>query len=173
MRNTSAVLIPHELLQPRIRRLLAILPLLDFREYRARHGVRPMVRAPNGEIISTMDSLAAYVAAREGVSTKTIYRWYGRFLKRGYAGLARTPRSDRGVSRFFRAHPEAANVLRKCARQKLSTTAAWKLICEELVKGGIKAPIYNTVRRSLETNPISYETVRRELGRVRAGRRKS
>jgi hypothetical protein len=63
-------------------RLNAIAPMLDFK-----NGTAAAITV-GGKTISNLDDLAAYLAAQRGVSARTMWDWYTRFRKHGFAALA-------------------------------------------------------------------------------------
>ena len=46
-----------------------------------------------------------YLADQHNVSARTLWNWYAQYRKLGYAGLVDRVRSDKGKSRFLKAHP--------------------------------------------------------------------
>src|ERR1019366_5264974 len=86
-----------------LRRLEAIVPLVEFRSRSQRS--RPTFRTIGGVAVRSMNSLAGYLAGQHHVSSRTLWRWYAQYRKLGYAGLVDGVRSDKGKSRFLKAHP--------------------------------------------------------------------
>src|ERR1035437_8905686 len=80
-----------------LKRLEAIAPLVEFSS-RSRRS-RPTFRTTGGVAVRSMNSLAGHVSAR------TLWNWYAQYRKLGYAGLVDRVRSDKGKSRFLKAHP--------------------------------------------------------------------
>src|SRR5664280_2781558 len=86
-----------------LKRLETIASLLEFSS-RSRRS-RPTFRTIAGVAVRNMNSLAGYLADQHHVSARTLWNWYGQYRKLGYAGLVDRVRSDKGKSRFLRAHP--------------------------------------------------------------------
>ena len=141
-------------------RLEAIAPLLDFRA--RTNGTRPIVMA-GGKKISKLDDLAGWIARQRGLSKSTIWNWYMRYTRDGYAGLADRPRSDAGVSRFAERHPKgAAFLLSKVLGEKLSTAHAYSALLREWKQLEAGAPPhYSTVRNFLANPRYVPETARK------------
>ncbi len=57
--------------------------------------------------LSTLTELVRHLAQLAHISERTIWRWYRRFLREGYAGLINRPRGDKDVSRAFSKRDEA------------------------------------------------------------------
>lgn len=129
-----------------IRRLMAILPILEFR-LRLRSGARPSAfRYGSCLEVGTQERLSALVASRHGVCRATIWNWLQRYDKHGLEGLANRRRSDRGRSRFFDHNPDAASfVLASFQARAISAAAVYR----ELLAWWTKTtppPSYTTVR---------------------------
>ena len=86
-----------------LKRLEAIAPLVEFS--RRSWGSRPTFRTIGGVAVRSMNSLAGFLADQHRVSARTLWNWYAQYRKLGYAGLVDRVRSDKGKSRFLRAHP--------------------------------------------------------------------
>src|ERR1035438_7721737 len=86
-----------------MKRLEVIAPLLEFAR-RSRRS-RPTFRTAGGVAVRSMSSLASFLADQHHVSPRTLWNWYGQYRKLGYAGLVDRVRSDKGKSRFLKAHP--------------------------------------------------------------------
>src|SRR5664280_1697087 len=86
-----------------LKRLEAIAPLVEFSSRSQRS--RPTFRTIGGVAVRSMHSLAGYLADQHHVSPRTLWNWYGQYRKLGYAGLVDRVRSDKGKSRFLKAHP--------------------------------------------------------------------
>jgi hypothetical protein len=111
-------------------RLLIIADL--FEHNRARTDPRPSIAA-----------LTRQVATREGVSSRSIRRWYGRFKRGGYAALANSPRCDIGRSRWIDRHPDAQQVILTGMSQRRSVLAIWRSV--GLLYGSDETPNYSTI----------------------------
>src|ERR1035438_1364597 len=90
-----------------LQRLEAIAPLVEFRS-RSRRS-RPTFRTIAGVAVRSINSLVGYLANQHHVSARTLWNWYGQYRKLGYAGLVDRDRSDKGQSRFLKAHPASAS----------------------------------------------------------------
>jgi hypothetical protein len=131
-----------------LKRLEAIAPLVEFAS-RSRRS-RPTFRTSGGLSVRSMTSLAGYLADQHNVSTRTLWNWYAQYGKSGYAGLVDRVRSDKGKSRFLKAHPTVrAYVENKYLGERLSIRLVYQALLRDL--------------RSLEpecTRPPSYSAVR-------------
>src|ERR1019366_2411544 len=85
-----------------LKRLEAIAPLVEFA--RSSRRSRPTFRTIGGVAVRSMSSLAGFLADQHHVSTRTLWNWYAQYRKLGYAGLVDRVRSDKGKSRFLKAH---------------------------------------------------------------------
>jgi hypothetical protein len=63
---------------------------------------------PDGQKVKNWREAEQWSAARVGRSLRTIQRLWAAFRDLGEAGLKQRPRSDKGISRFFRSCPKAA-----------------------------------------------------------------
>src|ERR1019366_1997076 len=86
-----------------LKRLEVIAPLLEFSSRSQRS--RPTFRTIGGVAVRSMNSLAGFLADQHHLNPRTLWNWYGQYRKLGYAGLVDRVRSDKGKSRFPRAHP--------------------------------------------------------------------
>lgn len=114
-------------------RLLAIVPLLEYRE-RSQRGKKPP---------TTLAHITEEIAAQHGVCTRTVRRWYTRFLHHGFAGLVRR-RRDAGQSRFAKSHPEVLDMVRARMGSGRSDFAIFNSLRLVLGPG---APAYETVQK--------------------------
>lgn len=144
-------------------RLEAITPMLEFRRLQ-RRGQRPVVILDDRQKIATLDLLATHIAARRQIGRATLWAWYTRFQNLGYEGLAPRPRSDRGVSRYFAAYPDAAAfVKQKAIIEHLSALAIFGLMAAN------ERPTYRTLRdfvRSLKKAAAAARLQRRREHRT-------
>jgi hypothetical protein len=76
-------------------RMLAIVPMLELSLLRERRKLRP--RAARCRV--TLSGLATQIASEQKVSTRSVWRWYGKFQKSSYRALANRLRSDKGKRR--------------------------------------------------------------------------
>lgn len=139
-------------------RLEVIKALLDFKQ--RTNGHRPTFRCQDGRNIRTLAELAGYVAEQRETSPATVWRWYCRFQKLGYPGLADEPRRDKGESRFFAAHPEIAALARqKYLNERLSVQLVYETI---KARCNGDTPGYSTVLHFLKTLPGPIVTLARD-----------
>ena len=135
-----------------LKRLEAIAPLVEFRS-RSQQS-RPTFRTIAGVAVRSMNSLAGYLADQHHVSPRTLWNWYGQYRRLGYAGLVDRVRSDKGKSRFLKAHPAVRAFLEnKYLGERLSIRLVYRALLRDL--------------RGMEpecTRPPSYSAVRSYLG---------
>lgn len=113
-------------------RLLAILPLLEYRAQSQR------VKLP-----ATLSHITKEIAARHGVCERTVRRWNTRFLRHGFAGLFHR-RRDAGQSRFAKRHPQILDMIRALLSEGRSDFAIFNSLRIAL---GAGAPAYETVQK--------------------------
>jgi len=134
-----------------LKRLEAIASLVEFRSRSQRS--RPTFRTAGGVAVRSMNSLAGFLADQHHVSPRTLWNWYAQYRKLGYAGLVDRVRSDKGKSRFLRAHPAVRAYLEnKYLGERLSIRLVYQALLRDL--------------RNLEpecTRPPSYSAVRSYL----------
>src|SRR5664280_2554749 len=134
-----------------LKRLEAIAPLVEFSRRSQRS--RPTFRTIGGVAVRSMNSLAGYLANQHHVSPRTLWNWYAQYRKLGYAGLVDRVRSDKGKSRFLRAHPAVrAFIENKYLGERLSIRLVYQALLRDL--------------RTLEpecTRPPSYSAIRSYL----------
>lgn len=95
-------------------RVAVLAPLEEYRRRSKKQPHRKPIRLADGREFRNLLLLVADQAAKYGVSARTIWRWDTRQRDFGVLGLSRRSRRDRGVSRFFEAHPKATEfVLRQ------------------------------------------------------------
>ena len=113
---------------------------------------------PDGQCAESWSDAIRWCAVRTGVSTMTIRRIYRRFKVGGIGALSRRYRSDKGTSRYFKQHPEAAAFaayLRLC--WKLSYLHVHRVILQLSKAISLtedQAPSNETVRMFLKTTPM-------------------
>jgi hypothetical protein len=128
-------------------RYQTIAPLIRFSQCPKER--RPTIRLQDGREINNLDALAEYVADQHSTSPQTVWRWYGRFRRLGYAALADNARSDKGSSRFFSSHPEAERLVKsKYLAERLSIAQAYDALRREFPND---CPCYDTVRDFLRS----------------------
>ena len=87
-----------------MKRLEAIAPLLEFASREIDSARLPHL---GGVAVQSMNSMVSYLADQHHVSPRTLWNWYAQYRSLGYAGLVDRVRSDKGESRFLKAHPAA------------------------------------------------------------------
>ena len=116
-------------------------------------GKQPTLLSPSGDEISTLSRLVDHQARQFRISSRTVWRWYNRFLERGYAGLADQPRRDKGFRKIFRNRDTVLFVLGKhfagcdAAVIQREIIQAWP----HLSRDGSRPPSYATVRLLLKS----------------------
>src|ERR1035441_3819120 len=114
-----------------LKRLEAIAPLVEFAS-RSRRS-RPTFRTIGGLAVRSMNSLVGYLADQHQVSARTLWNWYAQYRKLGYAGLVDRVRSDKGKSRFLKAHPAVrAYVENKYLGERLSIRLVYQALLRDL-----------------------------------------
>lgn len=138
-----------------LKRLEAIAPLVEFSSRSQRS--RPTFRTSGGVTVRSLSSLADYLADQHHVSPRTLWNWYGRYRKLGYAGLVDRVRSDKGKSRSFEAHPAVRAYLEnKYLGERLSVRLVYQALLRDLPtvdSGCARAPSYGAVRSYLKQLP--------------------
>src|ERR1022692_2402651 len=125
--------------------------LVEFRSRSQRS--RPTFRTIGGVAVRSMGSMASYLAGQHHLSVRTLWNWYAQYRKLGYAGLVDRVRSDKGKSRFLKAHPAVRAYLEnKYLGERLSIRLVYRALLRDL--------------RNLEpecTRPPSYSAIRSYL----------
>jgi transposase InsO family protein len=138
-----------------LKRLEAIAPLVEFS--RRSWGSRPTFRTIGGVAVRSMNSLAGFLADQHRVSARTLWNWYAQYRKLGYAGLVDRVRSDKGKSRFLRAHPAVRAYLEnKYLGERLSIRLVYQALLRDLRNlgpGCTRPPSYSAVRSYLQQLP--------------------
>ncbi len=138
-----------------LKRLEAIAPLLEFASRSQRS--RPTFRTIGGAAVRSMNSLASYLADQHHLSVRTLWNWYGQYRKLGYAGLVDRVRSDKGKSRFLKAHPAVRAFLEnKYLGERLSIRLVYQALLRDLRNlepGCTRPPSYSAVRSYLQQLP--------------------
>jgi transposase InsO family protein len=137
-----------------MKRLETIAPLLEFSSRSKRS--RPTFRTVGGVAVRSMNSMVSYLANQHRVSPRTLWNWYAQYRKLGYAGLIDRVRSDKGESRFLKAHPAVrAFIENKYLGERLSVRL-----------------VHDALRRDWKSldpedpRPASYSAVRSYLARL-------
>src|ERR1019366_3033512 len=114
-----------------LKRLEVIAPLLEFSS-RSRRS-RPTFRTTAGVAVRSMNSMAGFLADQHHVSPRTLWNWYRQYRKLGYAGLVDRVRSDKGKSRFLKAHPAVRAYLEnKYLGERLSIRLVYQALLRDL-----------------------------------------
>jgi transposase InsO family protein len=114
-----------------LKRLEAIAPFVEFSSRSQRS--RPTFRTIAGVAVRSMNSLVSYLADQHHVSARTLWNWYGQYRKLGYAGLVDQVRSDKGKSRFLKAHPAVrAFIENKYLGERLSIRLVYQALLRDL-----------------------------------------
>src|ERR1019366_9464956 len=114
-----------------LKRVEAIAPLVEFSS-RSRRS-RPTFRTIAGVAVRSMNSMAGFLADQHHVSTRTLWNWYAQYRKLGYAGLVDRVRSDKGKSRFLKAHPAVRAYLEnKYLGERLSIRLVYRALLRDL-----------------------------------------
>lgn len=150
-------------------RLAAIMPLLEYAQLST-----PVERmawcSQRSLIVKNTDDLASQIAASQGCTRSSIWRWVKNYRTDGFAALADRIRSDKGVSRWSLQsdqHEELANLACFAVLQEnLSVKMAWEIVKCRAHQFGLEPPSYETVRQIIEHVPGPVKTLALE------GRRK-
>ncbi len=130
-------------------RLKIIGPMIDF--VNNTNGHKPVFRNGSGQEICTLSGVVDHIAGIQQVSPTTLWDWYGRYKRNGFAELADRARSDSGKSRYFSKHAEVEAFARnKFLNEKLSI----KLVHEAIVRN------WSRLRNDDQDQPPSYEVLR-------------
>ncbi len=114
-----------------VEKLLAIAPMLEHNRLYARgYKLRP-----------PLQRIAEEISAQHGVCIASVWRWYCKYKRGGYAALSH-PRSDAGRSRYLRKRPEVEQMIRARIAPGRSTFSIWNYL--RLVLGR-EAPSYKVV----------------------------
>jgi transposase InsO family protein len=148
--------LPEDLRRQADERLAIISPLLEFRDRAS--GSTPVIKTSDGREVRSLNELAEWLAKQHGITARTIWRWHSVYKESGYAALADQPRRDKGLSRFFSTHMEAAAFVRaKYLVEKLDNYAliydALKYEWPSLRKNGDGPPSYSTLAAYLDKLP--------------------
>jgi putative transposase len=137
-----------------MKRLETIAPLLEFSSRSKRS--RPTFCTVGGVAVRSMNSMVSYLADQHQVSTRTLWNWYAQYRKLGYAGLIDRVRSDKGESRFLKAHPTVrAFIENKYLGERLSIRLVYEALRRDWKKVEPEDP-----------RPPSYSAIRSYLGRL-------
>ncbi len=130
-------------------RLAIIGPMLDF--VNNTNGHKPVYRTSSGMDIFTLTAVVEHIASVQQLSASTLWGWYDRYRKSGFAALADRQRSDNGLSRYFRQHENVAEFARnKFLNERLSV----QLVHESIARN------WDRLCKSVEDVPPSYTTLR-------------
>ena len=103
--------------------------------------------------------MIALLSAKHGVSGTTLWKWYSAYKSGGIFALADNTRKDKGKSRFFAEHPQAATLAAYLyLEQRQSFRSAYEAICRDCLQLALKPdelPSYETVRAFLSGSEFS------------------
>jgi transposase InsO family protein len=138
-----------------VKRIEAIAPLLEFSSRSKRS--RLTFRTVDGTAVRSMNSLAGYLADQHHVSPRTLWNWYAQYRKVGYAGLVDRVRSDKGKSRFLKAHPAVRTFIEnKYLGERLSIRLVYEALRRDwrsLEPECPRPPSYSAIRAYLQQLP--------------------
>lgn len=131
-------------------RLRVVLPAARFR-LRQVSGENAVFITPRGDELRTVGGVLDYQARVAGISSRSAWRWYRKFLRFGFDGLRRKRRTDAGVSRSL-GHRGLAFVFLSDAKSRgLSVLQSYRGLAKlwpALYPHSV-FPSYGTVRRFL------------------------
>jgi hypothetical protein len=131
-------------------RLLAIAPMVKFSRLTAKRRHRSM-RMPDGRVFHTLDELARYIAAQEGLHPSAVWKRYSKYKEYDFLGVAQV-RSDCGKSQFFAKHRAIARYLKRMQLNGKSAVAIHRML---KCKFPLKVPHINTLRSYLKSLHIA------------------
>lgn len=106
VQQEARIVLPDSASQAQAEQRLAILrPILEFPETPQRFAA---LQLADGRPVTSTERMIEYVAATHGQSTRTIKRWLAAYRATGFTALADRIRADKGQSRWFSRHREAA-----------------------------------------------------------------
>lgn len=127
-------------------RLAVLQPLLDF-------GSDPRLfdalRLADGRKVDSQRRMVEWLAQQHKVSSRTIWTWKKLYLDGGFPALADSARNDKGRSRWFEDHHDAAILAAFLyLDQRQSIAAVHEELCRSAEQLGLGAdrPSYETVR---------------------------
>src|SRR5579884_88591 len=141
-------------------------PMIAFEN--ATNGHKPLFRDGSGREFTSLREIARFSSAQGGIPERTLWRWWGRLRKSGWAGLVDKTRDDSGKSRYFTQHKEAAGyALNKYLHEKLSIRHTYDLMRQEWPRlrnnEQDELPTYETLRSFLrERLPEAVSIANRE-----------
>jgi transposase InsO family protein len=103
---SERIVLPDSDSQAQAEQRLAILrPVLDYPDDPERFTALAL---PDGRRVTSVEKMIEYVAAGANVSSRTIKRWLAAYRASNFAALADRVRADKGQSRWFSRHHQAA-----------------------------------------------------------------
>ena len=156
-------------------RLEILRPLLDFINDPKNRGRFAMLRVSDGRPITSSDLMATYLSEThtdggKKISPRTLWRWKKAYTEQGLVGLARSVRADKGTSRWFSQHVQAAKLVASVYLKPYQTVqTAYNALLRDSQMLGLHdddLPSYETVRSYLETIPKPIQVLAREGERV-------
>jgi putative transposase len=145
-------------------RLAIIQPLIDFEldQAAAPHGqlhLDLVLVLPNGRKVKSPTTMVQYLAHAHQISQSTIWHWRDGYRTAGLFGLARQQRADKGLSRFFVEHRDAATLVAYLyLEQRQSVMTAYEALQRDCLNVGVSPrdlPSYSTVYAYLTGNAFS------------------
>jgi hypothetical protein len=136
--------------KPRIsvlERLRAIAPMVEFSRRTTAKGSCPVIHTPDGHTPRTLDEMARCIAGEQRVHVNTVWKWYCKYKKYDYFGMAQV-RSDCGKSLFFAKHRAIARYLKAMHLQGKAVTVIHRML---RCKFPGKVPHINTLRSYLKS----------------------
>ncbi len=142
------IMLPDAQAQKQAEQRLALLkPILEFPENPARFSA---LRLADGRQVTSVERMIEYVAAGTSTTPRTIKRWLAAFRASGFAALADRVRADKGQSRWFNQHHQAAILAAYLhLNERQSVTFAYESIVRDREQLGLEEddlPSKETVR---------------------------
>jgi hypothetical protein len=108
------------------KRLSILEAIVRFPENPGRYAA---LKLADGRPITSIERLIEYIASTNSQSTRTIKRWLATYRTGGFAGLADRVRADKGQSRWFNHHHQAAVL---AAYLYLNERQSVTFVCEQI-----------------------------------------
>ena len=123
--SAERILLPNPELQAQAqRRYEILLPLIDFQPGRYAH-----LRLADGRPVTSQERMIELTAQTSGQSIPTIKRWLARYRAGDFSALADRIRADKGQSRWFRDHENAAVL---AAHLYLNERQSISFVCDQI-----------------------------------------
>jgi hypothetical protein len=127
------------------KRLAALEPILQFPDNPGRYAA---LKLADGRPVTSIERMIEYVAAMSNQSTRTIKRWLATYRAGGFAALADRIRTDKGQSRWFNHHYQAAVL---AAYLFLNERQSVTFVCEQIERDQAQLAIEPSNLPSRET----------------------